>query len=125
MTQLDTDYTTAWKSYRRIARCGLLLIPGLWVCMVLIGWYVPDSIGTPKMILLGVLAFAWGFSGLIIIALLYGFECPRCKELFFVARLHLNTFVPHCCHCGLKKWHIPRNETKSAEHLPSANDCEH
>jgi len=105
MSKIETDYITAWKGYRRIARFGLVLIPGLWFSMVLIGWYVPDSIGIAKMIVIGVLAFAWFLSSLIIMALLYGFECPRCKELFFVTRFYqVNTFVSRCRHCGLQKW---------------------
>jgi len=83
MSQIDTDYITAWKTYRRIARFGLVLIPGLWLSMVLIGMYVPESIGVAKMIIIGICAFAWFLTSLIIMALLYGFECPRCKELFF------------------------------------------
>lgn len=105
MNQQDDKYITAWRTYRRIARFGLILVPGLWLCMVLIGWYVPDSIGVAKLIIIGIIAFFWALSGLVILALLYGFECPRCKELFFVTGFfRLDTFTSHCRHCGLKKW---------------------
>ena len=105
MSKIDTDFITAWNAYRRIARYGLVLIPGLFLSMVLIGLYVPESIGVAKMIIIGIFAFAWFLSALIIMALLYGFECPRCKELFFVTGFfRLDTFTSHCRHCGLKKW---------------------
>jgi hypothetical protein len=96
---VDSEYATAWSSYRRLRLVVFWFFIGSMV-EIRFASFVPGSF------------FALTFVGYFFLAAcLANWKCPRCGQSFFRAAFLRSLFGGRCFHCGLPKWSVSENGT--------------
>ena len=91
-----------WRYYSRINRLGVYGCGGGFVLLLLLVRFLPDW-AIVKWIILTIASFLWALCCLLYLALLAGFQCPQCGELYFVYCGRPLPWLRRCSKCGSER----------------------
>jgi hypothetical protein len=114
---------SAWDSYRQYSNILKVTLP-IVLCLIVLGEFVPKAIEAAFLFLFPVIILA-----VLASIPIKWFECPRCRERFFIPPGFFSFYRPgakQCLHCGLPKWDEGGSPIKPAKvelyPIPSGNN---